>query len=119
MQPIINQPDPAREFMTPEGCAILESWNNAVDGEVSIARATVAPGVTTQPHRLRDVVERYLVIQGSGRVRVGDLEQDVRPGDVVLIPANVAQQISNTGVSELMFYCICSPRFTPQCYEAL
>ncbi len=90
-----------------------------MDREVSIARATVAPGVTTQPHRLRDVVERYLVIQGSGRVRVGDLEQDVRPGDVVLIPANVAQQISNTGVSELMFYCICSPRFTPQCYEAV
>jgi mannose-6-phosphate isomerase-like protein (cupin superfamily) len=106
--------------MTPEGCAILESWNDAADEEVSIARATVAPGVTTQPHRLRGIVERYLIVEGRGRVRMGGtIEQDVQPGDVVIIPAGASQQISNTGAADLVFYCVCSPRFRPECYEAL
>jgi mannose-6-phosphate isomerase-like protein (cupin superfamily) len=105
--------------MTPEGCAILEAWNDASDPEVSIARATVAPGTTTQSHRLRGVAERYLMVQGSGVVHVGDLEQRVTPGDVVLVPPGVAQQITNCGDADLVFYCICSPRFRPECYEAL
>jgi len=40
-------------------------------------------------------------------------------GDVVVIPAGVSQQIVNCGARDLVFYCICSPRFTPECYEAL
>jgi mannose-6-phosphate isomerase-like protein (cupin superfamily) len=120
MKALIQRPDPATEFMTPEGCAILESWNDASDPEISIARATVAPGVSTQPHRLQGVVERYLIIEGSGVVRIGgDLERSVQAGDVVLIPAGASQQIANPGSTDLVFYCICSPRFTPDCYEAI
>jgi mannose-6-phosphate isomerase-like protein (cupin superfamily) len=120
MNALVKKPDPTTEFMTPEGCAILESWNDASDPEVSIARARVAPGVTTQPHRLRAVVERYVIIQGSGFVRIGgEPEQPVGPGDVVVFPAGVTQQIRNGGSEDLVFYCVCSPRFTPDCYEAL
>jgi hypothetical protein len=53
------------EFMTPEGCFILESWNNDTDPAVSIARARVKPGVTTKLHSLVGIVERYLIIAGS------------------------------------------------------
>jgi mannose-6-phosphate isomerase-like protein (cupin superfamily) len=42
-----------------------------------------------------------------------------RPGDVVVIPAGVPQQISNDGDSDLVFYCICTPRFRKAKYEAL
>ena len=112
-------PDLAREYLTPEGCYILESWNDAADGAASIARARVTPGVTTQPHRLRGVIERYLIIEGEGRANVGGVDSDVRPGDVVIIPAGVSQSITNTGTEDLLFYCICTPRFTPECYEAL
>jgi mannose-6-phosphate isomerase-like protein (cupin superfamily) len=120
MNQLIRRPDPNTEFMTAEGCSILEAWNDPSDPDVSIARATVAPGVTTQPHRLRDVDERYVILEGTGIVRIGDLvEEPVRPGDVVLIPAGNRQQITNSGESDLVFYCICSPRFTPACYETL
>ena len=64
------------------------------------------------------MVERYLIIEGEGRT-VGGAKSDVRPGDVVLVPAGVSQQIANTGAGDLIFYCICTPRFTPECYEAL
>jgi mannose-6-phosphate isomerase-like protein (cupin superfamily) len=120
MDPAIHHPDPTTEFKIPEGCFILEAWNHPSDPGVSIARARLAPAVTTQPHRLCGVVERYLIIEGTGIVRIGELpEERVGRGDVVVIPAGVSQSISNTGESDLIFYCICSPRFTPGCYEAL
>jgi mannose-6-phosphate isomerase-like protein (cupin superfamily) len=115
----VVRPDPDEEFMTPEHCAILESWNDESDGAVSIARARVDPGITTQLHRL-NVDERYIVVQGRGLARVGELDAaEVRPGDVVLIPAGTPQRITNVGDSPLVFYCICSPRFDPTGYEAL
>lgn len=113
------KPDPAREYLTPERCYILESWNSAEDGAASIARARVESGIATQPHRLKGVVERYLIIEGEGRASVGGAEADVRPGDVVIIPAGVSQSIANTGTTDLVFYCVCTPRFTPECYEPL
>ena len=115
----MRSPRPS-EFPTPEGCYILESWNDAADPAASIARARVEPGVTTRLHRLGGVVERYLIAEGSGVAEVdGKSTGRLVPGDVVVIPAGVTQRITNTGRSDLVFYCVCTPRFTPGCYEAL
>jgi len=120
MNPTVARPNESKEFTTAERCSILEVWNDPSDPGASIARARVAPGITTQPHRLHGVVERYLIIEGTGFVRIGDsIEQAVAPGDVVVIPAEVTQQITNAGDSNLVFYCVCSPRFTRECYESL
>lgn len=119
-RPRIVHPDPALEFETEERCHILEVWNVPEDRGVSIARARVRPGVVTQAHRLRTTVERYLVIAGTGEVRVGELPPEpVGPGDVVVIPAGVSQAIRNTGGSDLVFYCVCNPAFRPDDYESL
>ena len=67
---LIKRPDPKAEFMTPEGCRILEVWNDESDRAVSIARATVAQGVTTKLHRVREVDERY-VITANARIQQG------------------------------------------------
>jgi mannose-6-phosphate isomerase-like protein (cupin superfamily) len=115
----IRHHDPEAEFMTPERCAIVETWNDVGDPAVSIARARVKPGITTQLHAL-DVDERYLIVEGLGAVRIGDLPPvEVGAGDVAVIPAGTAQQITNCGDSDLVFYCVCSPRFTPEVYNAL
>lgn len=120
MLPLVQRTDPNSEFETAERCRILESWNDARDPVVSIARARVAPGVTTRLHRLRGVVERYVILEGTGTVRVGGLEPSiVKAGDVVVIPTGVSQQITNEGQDDLVFYCICTPRFSPDCYESL
>ena len=120
MDSIVALPDESKEFSTPERCSILEVWNDARDSAASIARARVAPGATTQWHRLHGVVERYLIAEGCGFVEVGNaIAQAVKPGDVVVIPSQVSQRITNTGERDLVFYCICSPRFTPECYESL
>jgi mannose-6-phosphate isomerase-like protein (cupin superfamily) len=120
MRPLIHKPDPSTEYETPERCRIFKIWDDHRDGSVSVARATVKPGVTTQPHRLRGVDERYLIIQGTGLVTIGaTAPQQVVPGDVVVIPSETSQQISNVGETDLVFYCICTPRFSPDCYESL
>jgi mannose-6-phosphate isomerase-like protein (cupin superfamily) len=116
----VRRPAPADEFETPEGCHIIEISNSAEDPALSIARARVEPGVTTRWHRLAGTAERYVILEGSGRVELGDQPpRDVRPGDVVLIPPQCAQRITNTGTADLIFLAICTPRFTNGCYESL
>ena len=108
------------EFYTSEGCYITEISNSADDPELSIARARVEPGVTTRWHRLHDVVERYVIVHGCGRVEIGDLPPtDVSVGDVVLIPPMCRQRITNTGSMDLVFLAVCTPRFRDQAYEEI
>jgi mannose-6-phosphate isomerase-like protein (cupin superfamily) len=116
----VRPQDEQSEFMSDEGCWILETWNDVSDPAVSIARARVLPGVTTKLHRLTNVAERYLIVAGKGVVRVGaSVEQEVNPGDVVVIPPDTPQQITNTASTDLIFYCVCTPRFTPGCYQSM
>jgi mannose-6-phosphate isomerase-like protein (cupin superfamily) len=118
--PALRRFDASTEFDTAERCAILEMSNTPADPGVSIARARVAPRVTTAWHRLRGTTERYLIVEGRGRVEVGDLAPaDLGPGDVVLIPPMCRQRIANTGDTDLVFIAICSPRFVPDAYESL
>ena len=108
------------EFLTPERCHIVETYNSAGDESFSVARARVQPGITTAWHQVEDTVERYIMIQGRGRVEVGNFPaEDVGPGDVVIIPAAFRQRITNIGNDDLIFFCVCTPRFQPQNYRAL
>ena len=112
--------DTRQEYWFQEGCHILEVANDDDDPQVSIARARVEPGVTTQWHCLRGTWERYLIIEGEAYAEVGNLTPTrVSAGDVVLIPPETRQRIRNSGVEDLIFYAICSPRFTPECYRSL
>jgi mannose-6-phosphate isomerase-like protein (cupin superfamily) len=120
VQIAIIKPDEAQEFWFHEGCYILEISNREDDPEVSVARARVAPGVSTRWHKLNGVAERYLIVQGTGEVEVGALEtRSVGPGDFVSIPPGTRQRIHNNGTKDLVFYAICTPRFTPGCYQAI
>ena len=115
--PLLRRPTATESFFA-EGCFITEWWNSTADPEVSVARARVEPGVTTRWHRLRGVTERYLILEGRGRVEVGDLPpEDVEPGAVVLIPPGTRQRITNTGDADLIFLAVCTPRFTLADYE--
>ena len=112
-----NVPE-TEEYFFEEGCFILEVLNTVSDPDVSIARARVEPGKTTRFHRLSGVTERYVIQQGCGLVYIGDeVGQSVQAGSVVVIPAGVRQKIYNSGSEMLVFLAICSPRFTPDCYE--
>jgi mannose-6-phosphate isomerase-like protein (cupin superfamily) len=118
MKPAILRFEIEREYFTDERCHINELSNHDGDADVSVAQARVAPGVRTRLHRLRNTVERYVILTGEGLVEVGDLEPaTVTKGDVVLIPPMCPQRITNTGEGDLLFLAICSPRFRQENYE--
>lgn len=106
------------EFATSERCFITELLNHPSQPDVSLARARVAPGVVTQLHAL-DVEETYVIEMGSGMMMVGDERFRVGMGDSVRIPAGTAQCIENDGAADLVFLCLCQPRFRPEGYVDL
>ncbi len=101
-------------YLTPERCYIAENFS---DKDVSIAVATVKPGVTTKAHHLKGIQEIYIITAGEGKVAFSGLEPAlVRTGDVIVIPAGASQKITNIGQTDLVFYCVCTPRFIEACY---
>lgn len=120
IKPIIKHQCLDREFFTEEKCYITELSNSPDDPDLSIARARVAPGVTTRWHSLSDTAERYCIVSGQGIVEVGELPPTlVTEGDVVLIPPGCRQRIANIGNDDLIFLAICTPRFHNDAYEEL
>jgi mannose-6-phosphate isomerase-like protein (cupin superfamily) len=107
------------EFWTPERCYITELLNNESSPGVSLAIARVEPGVSTQLHSLTGVEEIYVIRSGRGTIEIGGVEQELAPGDQAIVPASTAQRITNTGRDDLSCYCLCRPRFQPECYVDL
>lgn len=116
---LIRSEKPARETLTAERCYIRELLNDERVPETSLAETRVAPGVTTELHRL-SVAEWYILEEGRGLMEVaGDEPFAVGPGDVVAIPPHTSQRITNCGSGDLRFLCLCLPAFRPECYESL
>jgi mannose-6-phosphate isomerase-like protein (cupin superfamily) len=108
-----------QEFPTRERVYISERLNDPAVPGVSLADARVEAGVTTELHSL-DVRECYVIRSGSGLMEVGGRESfAVGPGDCVVIAAGESQRITNTGQEDLLFECLCTPRFRPDGYVPL
>jgi mannose-6-phosphate isomerase-like protein (cupin superfamily) len=57
-------------------------------------------------------------VKGKGKVQIGGLEPaNVEEDDAVFIPEGTSQKITNLGKTDLVFYCICTPAFTQDCYR--
>ena len=106
------------EFYTPERCFITEIVNTDGFGEFSVAQARVEPGITTELHALKDTDELYYILSGQGEMEVGgNILGKVEKKDAVIIPKNTTQRITNNGTEDLVFLCICSPRFNAGIYQ--
>lgn len=111
---------PEAEYFFAEGCYIVQTHNRAEDEQCSIIRARVLPGKTTKWHQVKNTIERYVILEGTGVVGIGqDPPATVRPLDVVMIPPDARQRITNTGQTDLIFLAICTPRFKEDAYVDL
>lgn len=84
----------------------------------SLAQAGVEPGGRTLPHRLT-AAEVYVILEGRGRMHVGDEQAEVGAGQTVYIPPGAVQHIENVGTGRLTFLCIVDPAWTPDSEEVL
>ena len=116
---LIAKSERQEEVWTSERCYIREILNSPKEPQVSLAICRIEPGMTTQLHCLA-VAEWYVITTGEGLMEVdGGPGFTVEAGDSVAIPVGISQRITNTGSQDLLFECICLPRFYPECYQSL
>src|SRR5579863_4880217 len=100
-------------FITADGSEIRELAGIPSGNSVnqSLAEATVPAGGVTIAHYHRRAEEIYLFTAGSGRMRLGDHERDVRAGDCVVIPPETVHKLW-AGEQPLVLLCCCSPAYS-------
>lgn len=103
----------APPFITKDGSEIREllAHRNSCIQKQSLAEARVAPGQSTQPHYHPQTEEIYYILQGQGRMCIGQESRDVGIGDAIAIPPGAPHQITNTGERTLLFLCCCAPGY--------
>lgn len=111
---ILGNLDEAEPFVTKDGSTIREIVGRVAlpAAAQSLAEATVPPGGATTAHFHRASEELYFFTEGTGRLRVGDEERDVRPGDCAVIPPGTEHKLWCTGAEPLRLLCCCSPAYS-------
>ena len=101
-------------FTTLDGSEIREMAGPASGNAVkqSLAEATVPPGGETVEHFHRTTEEIYFFTHGAGRMRLGDLEREVGPGDSIVIAPGLRHKLWNTGTEPLRLLCCCAPAYS-------
>lgn len=69
------------------------------------------PGSEQPMHRHPDAEQVYVIVAGTGLMRVDDEEQEVGPGTLVLIPPAANHAIRNVGSEPLTYVSATSPPF--------
>ncbi|GAB4307140.1 MAG: cupin domain-containing protein [Methanobacteriaceae archaeon] len=92
-------------------CELLNPKNEAEDLKMgfSLAHAMLEPGKSSIPHRIRDSVEVYFILEGKGLMHIDQDYNVLKEGQAVYIPPGSVQYIENIGNSKLKFLCIVSP----------
>jgi mannose-6-phosphate isomerase-like protein (cupin superfamily) len=68
------------------------------------------PGQEQAGHKHAGGDKLYFVLAGSGRIRVGTEERDVRPGDLVCAPAGEEHAVRNPGPDRLALLVVMAPK---------
>jgi mannose-6-phosphate isomerase-like protein (cupin superfamily) len=112
----VSRIDEAAPFRTTDGSTIRELAGRVSlpSRNQSLAQATVPVGRDTDEHYHPIAEELYFFQRGAGRLRVGDEQRDVGPGDCVLIAPGVVHKLVNTGDEPLELLCCCAPPWTPE-----
>jgi len=109
------------EFIAGDG-SILRELLRPAQGVIairySLAHAKVKPGERTTPHRLT-TTEVYYLLQGQGRMHIGEEAKEVTAGSAVYIPPRSVQWIENTGTADLIFLCLVDPAWRPDDEEII
>ncbi len=109
---IINL-DQAVPFLTKDGSEIREllAHRNSSIRNQSLAEARIPIGGATMEHYHPKAEEIYYITHGVGRMKIGQAERDVHPGDAIAIPPGQVHKLWNTGEVPLRLLCCCAPAY--------
>ena len=100
-------------FATKDGSEIREllAHRNSCIHKQSLAEARLPPAASTTPHYHPLTEEIYYILEGAGRMTIGDESRDVGPGDAIAIPPGQIHTITSTSDVPLRFLCCCVPGY--------
>ncbi len=104
-----------KPYITKDGSIIRELMHPIIHGKgnQSLAEAIVPPGKTTYLHLHISSEEIYCILEGKGKIRVGEDKVEVEAGDTIFIPPSSPHQITNISSSQdLRFLCCCVPPYS-------
>ena len=104
------------EFIAGDACHLRELLNAKTDKRAyrySLAHAVVKIDDKTKPHALK-TSEVYYILEGTGRIHIGNETAEVSSGCAIDIPPGEIQWIENTGKTDLVFFCIVDPAWCPK-----
>lgn len=104
--PFISEPPQQRAFRV----LLSPLLQPGAPAGASVSTAEVYPNQTTPWHSHETQTEIWYVIEGNGRVRVGDVVVEARPGTVVTAPCGVPHQLVNPSA---VAFLRCLVIFTP------
>ncbi len=109
----VRQLDDCPPFVTKDGSEIREllAHRNSAIRQQSLAEARLPAGAATDEHYHPRAEEIYYITHGTGRIRIGGEEHDVRPGDAIAIPPGSRHKLWNTGGETLRLLCCCAPAY--------
>lgn len=100
-----------KEIVAGDNCILrelLHGINENLSMRYSLAWAKVPVGKSTWKHAMK-TSEVYFILQGKGRMYIGDEAEEVGQYDTIDIPSGAEQYIKNIGDSDLEFLCIVDP----------
>ena len=93
------------------------TWTLSIVGSVpAIAKGQDDSGATgdCDRRRIRDGTTTAEELSGTGLMKINDEEEQVSPGDTVIILPGMRHKITNNGTVPLVLLACCSPEWTAE-----
>jgi mannose-6-phosphate isomerase-like protein (cupin superfamily) len=68
-----------------------------------VSLAKLQPTLSYEPHKHLDHEELYYIINGTGRIKIGNEVANFRDGDIIYIPEKTSHSITNDGSQMVEF----------------
>lgn len=97
------------EFPAGRRTRVVIGENGAIKGEQFCQGYVVIYRDGAVPEHEHENVETYTILQGEGKMQVGDEIQAVKAGDCIFIPRGARHSLHNSGDSEMHMMFVYAP----------
>ena len=106
----------AAVIRTPHGSEIrplIDRTTSEIE-RCSLAEEVLPAGARVGRHHHLETEEVYYILNGAGRMTVGDEVREVANGDAIFIPRGQTHTLENTGAEPMTLLLVCGPAYSLQ-----
>jgi mannose-6-phosphate isomerase-like protein (cupin superfamily) len=99
---------------TPHGSEIrplIDRTTSSIE-RCSLAEEVLPVGASVGRHHHIETEEIYYILEGRGRMTVGEEVREVETGDAVFIPRRETHTLENTGKTAMTILLVCGPAYS-------